>query len=156
MIDKYAANKDNAEDTSKKLAGAQFVLYKLDGTNKLYYKWNTTTEKVEWVERAKADVVTTDGDGAAFFAGIADGTYYLEEIAAPAGYNLLKDPVEVTVAGSKTEIAKLTVTEQVANSTGTELPSTGGMGTTIFYVLGGVLMAGAFVLLVVRKRMRTE
>lgn len=156
VIDKYAANKDNAEDTSKKLAGAQFVLYKMDGTNKLYYKWNTTTEKVEWVERAKADVVTTDGDGAAFFAGIADGTYYLEEIAAPAGYNLLKDPVEVTVAGSKTEIAKLTVTEQVANSTGTELPSTGGMGTTIFYVLGGVLMAGAFVLLVVRKRMRTE
>lgn len=156
VIDKYAANKDNAKDTSKKLAGAQFVLYKMDGTNKLYYKWNTTTEKVEWVERAKADVVTTDGDGAAFFAGIADGTYYLEEIAAPAGYNLLKDPVEVTVAGSKTEIAKLTVTEQVANSTGTELPSTGGMGTTIFYVLGGVLMAGAFVLLVVRKRMRTE
>lgn len=44
----------------------------------------------------------------------------------------------------------------VVNNAGTELPSTGGMGTTIFYVLGGVLMAGAFVLLVVRKRMRAE
>ena len=45
---------------------------------------------------------------------------------------------------------------RIENQSGTELPSTGGMGTTIFYVLGGVLMAGAFVLLVVRKRMRAE
>lgn len=153
VIDKYVTG-----DAAKKLAGAQFVLYKKNGNSVLYYKWNDA-KKVEWVaNKSDATVKTTDDKGAAFFDGIADGTYYLEEIAAPAGYNLLEGPVTVIIQNGKTVVEKtgLTVTEQVANSTGTELPSTGGMGTTIFYVLGGVLMAGAFVLLVVRKRMRTE
>ena len=45
---------------------------------------------------------------------------------------------------------------QITNKTGTELPSTGGMGTTIFYVLGSILVVGAAVLLVTRKRMSTK
>ena len=79
---------------------------------------------------------------------------------------MLKDPIEIVItatidnnnAGTATITYNKTSTGtvEVLNQTGTELPSTGGMGTTIFYVLGGVLMAGAFVLLVVRKRMRTE
>lgn len=163
VIDKYAANTENEEDHSKKLAGAQFVLYKMgeDGTTKQYYKWNDT-KKVEWVADKKgATVKTTNENGAASFDGLADGTYYLEEIAAPAGYNLLNDPVKVVVDGAKAIAAEadksvLAPVVAIANNTGTELPSTGGMGTTIFYVLGGALMAGAFVMLVVRKRMRTE
>ena len=156
VIDKY---EDGSAD--KKLAGAKFVLYKEvttdEGaeavTTKLYYKWNDTAKKVEWVKnKADATVKTTDSKGAASFDGIANGTYYLEEIEAPAGYNQLKEPVQVTVNGGDTE-AELTVTQPVANSTGTELPSTGGMGTTLFYTLGAILVLGAGVLLVTKKRM---
>ena len=156
VIDKYETG-----DTTKKLAGAKFVLYKevttdegADAvTTKLYYKWNETAQKVEWVEnKANATVKTTDNNGAASFDGIANGTYYLEEIEAPAGYNQLKEPVKVTVSGGDT-VAELTVTQPVANSTGTELPSTGGMGTTLFYTLGAILVLGAGVLLVTKKRM---
>ena len=156
VIDKYETG-----DTTKKLAGAKFVLYKevttdegADAvTTKLYYKWNETAQKVEWVKnKADATVKTTGSNGAASFDGIADGTYYLEEIEAPAGYNQLKEPVQVTVNGGTAE-AQLTVTQPVANSTGTELPSTGGMGTTLFYTLGAILVLGAGVLLVTKKRM---
>lgn len=156
VIDKYAAD---GTDTSKKLAGAQFILYKLDkdGKTKQYYKWNDTDEKVEWVSsKDNATSKTTNDKGEASFDGLADGTYYLEEIAAPAGYNLLKDPVEVKVDGTNatvTDTSSLTVTKGIANQTGAVLPSTGGIGTTIFYVLGGLLVVGAAVLLVTKKRM---
>ena len=97
--------------------------------------------------------MTTDAHGAASFDGLADGTYYLVETKAPAGYNPLTAPVPVTVAGSSTDITKLSVTAKVENQAGTLLPSTGGVGTTVFYVLGAVLVLGAVVLLVTKKRM---
>ena len=153
VIDKYEAGK---EDT--KLPNAQFVLYKEviseTGSSTLYYKWNETDKKVEWVtDMTAATVKTTDDSGAASFDGLANGTYYLVETKAPAGYNQLTAPAEVKVAGSITDTAKLSVTAKVANNTGTTLPSTGGVGTTIFYVLGAVLVVGAGVLLVTKKRM---
>ena len=156
VIDKFESGK---EDT--KLPNAKFVLYKKvtagEKTSIFYYKWNDTAEKVEWVTDMKdATVVTTDNQGKATFGGLADGTYYLVETEAPAGYNPLPDPVEVEVKGSSTETAKLSVTAEVANKTGTTLPSTGGMGTTIFYVLGSALVLGAVVLLVTKKRMSTK
>lgn len=162
VIDKYAANTEKPDNHDKKLKDAQFVLYKLheDGKTKLYYKWNNTDKKVEWdADKTKATVETTNGDGAASFDGLADGTYYLEEIAAPAGYNLLKDSVEVKVNGAKAvaaenpDISVLVEKKGIANQTGAVLPSTGGIGTTIFYVLGGLLVVGAAVLLVTKKRM---
>ena len=153
VIDKYEAGK---EDT--KLPNAQFVLYKEQTPGKpdtaVYYKWNETDKKVEWVaDMTAADVVKTDNDGAAYFKGLDNGDYYLVETKAPDGYNQLTEPHKVTVAGSSTDTAKLTAIAKVANSTGTELPSTGGMGTTVFYVLGFALVMGAVVLLVTKKRM---
>lgn len=153
VIDKYEAGK---EDT--KLPKAQFVLYKEvtseTGSSTLYYKWNETDKKVEWVtDMTAATVKTTNDSGAASFDGLADGTYYLVETKAPAGYNPLTAPVLVTVAGSSTDTTKLSVTAEVENKTGTTLPSTGGVGTTVFYVLGAVLVLGAVVLLVTKKRM---
>ncbi len=112
---------------------------------------------ISWPTNA---VLTTGEDGKIKITGLDSDTYYLREVKAPAGYNILADDVKVTItatdgADGKTLTYTL-VTAEINNQSGTELPSTGGMGTTIFYVLGGVLMAGAFVLLVVRKRMRTE
>ena len=174
VIDKYETGKKNT-----KLPGAIFVLYKRgEGTAtkptsgdydtvtnnstttyypRSYYKYNddTTTAgaKVEWAEaQAQATPKTTDSKGIATFDGLANGTYYLVETKAPAGYNQLTAPVVVEVKGGTTE-ADLSVTAEVENSAGALLPSTGGMGTTIFYVLGSILVIGAVVLLVTKKRM---
>lgn len=168
VINKYAAG-----DETKKLSDAKFVLYRevtAEGqTNvvKEYYKYIPAKEadgadpKVEaavtWVaNKADATPQITDSNGAANFIGLKNGTYYLEEIEAPAGYNLLKEPVTITISGSDANVSTLTATAEVANSTGAELPSTGGMGTTIFYVLGAVLVVGAGVLLVTKKRMSNQ
>ena len=153
VIDKFETGKEET-----KLPNAKFVLYKEvtseTGKSTVYYKWNDTDKKVEWVaDMTAADVVKTDNNGAAYFKGLANGDYYLVETKAPDGYNQLTEPHKVTVAGSVTDTAKLTAIAKVANSTGTELPSTGGMGTTVFYVLGAVLVLGAVVLLVTKKRM---
>ena len=158
-IEKVEKLAEGATETPKKLEGAKFVLYKEVTTEgsavatKMYYKWNDTAKKVEWVaEKDQADVKETNKDGEASFDGLANGIYHLVETKAPAGYNQLTEAVPVTVNGGTTETA-LTVTERVENQAGTLLPSTGGMGTTIFYVLGAVLVVGAGVLLVTKKRM---
>lgn len=163
VIDKYKANSDET-----KLSGAKFVLYKKvvtgegddQTTKELFYKWNDTDKKVEWVEGiANATVKMTDNNGACSFDGVADDTYYIRETEAPAGYNLLTTDVEVVINGAsatKADLTSLTVTKEVANGTGEQLPSTGGMGTKMFYAFGSILVLGALVLLVVRRRMRTE
>ena len=163
------ATEEGAADTEKALADAQFVLYKTVNNVKYYAVVDATSKITGWTmegvkpkenadeSKTYASVFTTPASGKFTITGLDSDTYYLEEIVAPAGYNLLKDPITVTVKNDGTvSYGDSTGEVRVLNSTGTELPSTGGMGTTIFYVLGGVLMAGAFVLLVVRKRMRTE
>lgn len=139
---------------SKKLSGAVFVLYKKVGSDKQYYQWDESTKNVKWVtDKDSATKKTTNNTGAAFFEGLADGTYYLEETKAPEGYNPLSEPQEITVSGSDTDPSKLTTTAEVENSTGALLPSTGGMGTTFFYVIGGIFVLASVVLLITRKRM---
>lgn len=155
VIDKYAA-KENADDKSQKLSGAEFVLYKEvtenESSTTYYYKWNDTDNKVEWVsEKKDATKKTTDGNGTTSFDGLKAGTYFLEETAAPAGYNLLDHPVEVKITGPDTETTA-SITMGVANNTGAQLPDTGGMGTTMFYVLGSIMLLGAAVLLITKKR----
>lgn len=140
---------------------------------------------IDWInEEKRATVFTTNDEGAVDIPGLAPGGYLLIEIKAPDGYNLLDERVEVTIpelpkdkarelyealkkakdendeeavveAGTAMEVA-LTATAEVANSSGSELPGTGGTGTTIFYVVGGLLVAGAVVLLVTKKRMSAQ
>lgn len=153
VIDKYQKG-----DGSKKLANAKFVLKNAEGK---YYKYTAATEsaaaQVEWVaNQADATEVTTDTNGAAAFNGLKDGTYHLVETAAPAGYNLLATEVEVVINGAdatEVDLSSLTATAKVENSTGTTIPETGGIGTTIFYVAGGLLVLGAVILLITKKRM---
>ena len=81
----------------------------------------------------------------------SDEDYSITELQAPKGYNLLNPPTkEVTVnADNSTRI-------EVENYSGTELPSTGGIGTTILYIIGAILVLGAGILLVVRRRMNAK
>lgn len=144
------------------LDGAEFKLYdaKTEGNEIALidegngvYRVATAAEKA-----AEGFVSATIKAGKVTIKGLDSGTYYLEETKAPAGYNVLAERVEV-----KIDHANLTATVegdtyvsggvQVINQTGAELPSTGGIGTTIFYVVGGLLVVAAGVLLVTRKRM---
>lgn len=158
------------QETEKKLAGATFQLSRdVAGAQviKLVKVDDTTYRLALPTETGTAvDTITTGETGALVINGLADGTYYLTETKAPRGYNLLREPVKVTVA-HKTENGKLTETSFVANQTetdtsglvkvennaGAELPSTGGIGTTVFYVLGSAMALGAVILLVTKKRM---
>lgn len=104
-------------------------------------------------------ILTTNTQGKIEIDGLDADTYYLREIKAPAGYNGLGQDVEVKITGAtKAEdsatLTYTTVVAEINNQSGTELPSTGGMGTTVFYILGSVLVLGAAVVLVTRKRMK--
>lgn len=151
-----------------------------EGMDESKYESTTTkySKSVETKPIKKAENVnytaTVGTDGVLRFEGLSAGTYIITEIKAPAGYNLLKDSITVTIgftapadnATNKdctwtytgTDVVNETNTNQITveNRAGTELPSTGGIGTTIFYVIGGVLVAAAGVLLIVKKRMSKE
>lgn len=154
---KVVINKFEKDKADKKLAGAKFVLKNGEGK---FYKYDETAKKVTWVEDQKdATEVTTNDEGAAEFKGLKDGAYKLVETAAPEGYNMLTAPVDVTIAGGDATVdnlGALTTKADVANSTGSTLPETGGMGTTLFYALGGIMVLGAAVVMVVRRRMNAS
>ncbi len=154
----------------KRLANATFQLSRDEkGTNVIkLVKVNDTTYRLALPTETDTavDTIITGETGALVINGLADGTYYLTETKAPRGYNLLREPVKVTI-GHKDADGKLTETSFVGNQTetdtsglvkvennaGTELPSTGGIGTTVFYVLGSAMALGAVILLVTKKRM---
>lgn len=156
VIDKYATGNE-----STKLEGAKFVLKNNEGK---YYKYDAA--KVTWVDaKAAATEVTTDDKGVARFDGLQAGTYHLEETAAPAGYNQLTKDITIVLdkdgsatidSASSTLGADHSLTAGVANSTGTMLPETGGIGTVIFVALGALAVICAGVFLVTNKRMSKE
>ena len=129
-------------------------------------------------------ILTSDENGLFNIAGLDDGTYFLREIQAPNGYNLLENDVKLVITATtangqdwngnaadalrgltiavndgepqpgNTETGIVEVT--VENNRGATLPETGGMGTTLFYIIGGLLVVGAGILLVVRIRMKAH
>ena len=178
----------------------------LEGTVQLYLKttvdnseYASTTDRymketATWYETKGTSPVTAeafvDANGHLTFSGLGAGTYTLEEIVTPDGFNPI-DPITITVVfddkgeengttpifyinenvemmtidnpdtsvGGTIEVPDpdtQNMIENVINRSGIELPSTGGIGTTIFYVLGGILLAGAAVLLITKKRMNIE
>ncbi len=135
----------------------------------IVYEWTTVeTEATEFTtETAVVNGVSVDGYIGV--KGLDEGIYYLKEIDPPAGYNLMKSPVQVKIVPTYTEnadntasvtvfyevdaIAQASDTVGVRNSSGATLPVTGGIGTTIFYVAGAALALFAVVLLVTKRRM---
>lgn len=158
------------QETEKKLAGATFQLSRDEAGAQVIklVKVDDTTYRLALPTETEGvvDTITTGETGELVINGLADGTYYLTETKAPRGYNLLREPVNVTI-GHKDANGKLTETSFVGNQTemdtsgvvkvennaGAELPSTGGIGTTVFYVLGSAMALGAVILLVTKKRM---
>lgn len=103
--------------------------------------------------------ITTNKSGLFIIKGLDTATYYLKETKAADGYNKLKEPVNVVIANEsgKTGVVKQNSTAvdriDILNGTGAELPATGGIGTTVFYAVGGAMVLAAVVLLVTKKRM---
>lgn len=143
------------------------------------------TKALDWKEYKTDKKVTgtVNNYGLLEFDGLAAGEYTITEMEAPSGYHILAHPIELTItcteptdpdvdanctwkvaatyAGANLDESKVTVEDgiinlTVENATGTELPSTGGMGTTLFYIIGSVMVIGAAVLLIVKKRMSAE
>ena len=95
--------------------------------------------------------VTTGADGIVLVKGLKEGSYWLKETKAPAGYSLIKDAIQVTIADADATEGVITV--RVSNAKVGVLPITGGMGTIIFTVSGAVLMIGAiWFIFVYRKK----
>ena len=160
-------------DNSKKLlTGAKFKLYdSVAGTTPVKLIKDAATGNYRVAEKNETDTVNEieiSSYKAVTISGLNKKTYYLEETQAPAGYNKLtgRQPVELgkegfvenaTLTGSDAKGAEWTSGGvRVINNAGATLPSTGGMGTTLFYVIGGGLMVAAVVLLVTKKRMENK
>ena len=193
--------KVDGQTPNKTLKDAQFVLYRgKDGADPTYADgiptnveyalvaggklegWTESRETAMGTDGNGKGILVSDVDGLFGVSGLDAGTYYLEEVKAPAGYNLLKDPVKLTIdaeiSGGDAEtkqpptIGRLdlitegkdgpittegnedngTVSLEVQNNMGALLPSTGGMGTTLFYIVGAALVLAAGVLLVMKRR----
>lgn len=148
------------------LAGVKFVLLNNDKTKVAKVEggkltgWETVPDAVNGVITwPTTSVLTTGADGKISIDGLDADTYYLREIEALPGYNILSGDKDFTVKGAETKDGKQTyetIVIKIENKSGTELPSTGGMGTTLFYVIGGTLVLAAVVLLVTKKRMKAE
>lgn len=138
---KVIVNKVDGKDKTTPLAGAKF---KLKNDQDKYYKVDPSTKEVTWVDKDEATEVETkivDGNATASFEGLAAGKYKLEETKAPDGYNLLTKDIEVEIKATKEDDGAVTAIVDgqatVENNSGVELPGTGGMGTTLFTILGG-------------------
>lgn len=150
------------------LAGAGFTLFKYDADKEGTDKWVQIGNQIE-----------SDKDGKLAWPGLDDGKYMLKETKTPAGFNTM-DPIEFTVTAAHSTESDAPVLEELVvdptdsfhvvmteaeepaptgyittdliNKSGSVLPSTGGIGTTIFYVLGAILVLGAAILLITRRR----
>ena len=162
-------DKDGVE---KPLAGAVFELYRDEACTsakqiKLINKGKDSSSNYDLYRIATSsetgtvvNQITTSADGKFKIYGLDADTYYLKEVTPPAGYNKLKAPVKIEITsdgkikvddGGEQEATKPV---KVENKTGSILPSTGGMGTTLFYIFGAILVVGSGVVLITKKRMK--
>ena len=148
---------------NKVLDGAQFKLYdaKTGGKEIALVEVSDGVYRLAKDGEIGVEYITTENGQLEIKGFDANTNYYLEETKAPDGYNKLAERVEIPVKEDNLEASVSNDTWQgggvhIVNKAGDELPGTGGMGTTVIYIVGGVLVAGAAVLLILRSRRNTE
>jgi len=169
---KVDANKVDPEGNS--LPGAAFELFKKVKDSSGNITWETKGV-MNATKHEDGTYTITDAEHVMNFVwnGIDDGDYKLVEVVTPAGYNTMDalfftvtathdeeaaDPKLLTLTGNpfSGDVSSGILTSQIENNRGTTLPGTGGIGTTIFYVIGGGLMVAAAILLITKKRMENR
>lgn len=171
---KYFTDSNNKKQY---LANVEFVLYRKNADDKAEYaKFDPNNKLTGWTENeSEAGKLTTNATSNVTVKGLDKGTYFLKENTTPDGFNGLTSDVEVQIDSSCNTLSGATYTVQykmvdaedftntdeekvvpIENKRGTTLPGTGGIGTTIFYVVGGGLMVAAAILLITKKRMENR
>lgn len=158
-------SKDNA------VKGVNPIEFKKDDNSKEIYR-KATADETNAADKTTTNKIITNSDGEFTFYGLKEGPYYLKEIKAPEGYNKLNEPIEVIVTKKEDTTKKIigyslrysygNTSEngvekvKVINKTGSLLPSTGGMGTTLIYLVGGALVLGSGFVLANKKRAKAK
>lgn len=144
---------------NKALEGAEFKLSTdsscKDTTKDLKFK--KLEGKYRYNTSGDTTLISSD-KGYIYIEGLKAGTYYLKETAAPKGYNVLKDiqTIEITEDGDVKVKGEICDEVKVKNNSGTVLPSTGGAGTTMIYLVGAVLVLGSGVVLATKRRVKNK
>lgn len=143
----YQFTLNKVDTSSNQLTGATFKLYdaatdgneiKVVKVSDGVYRVAEASEKGIEIEAGSAVIKGLKGD---------DTKYYLEETKAPKGYNILTERKEVTISSTETN------TSNVVNKAGAALPSTGSFGTKVFYLVGSILLIGALIFMISKRRM---
>ena len=149
------------DDDNKVLDGAQFKLYdaKTGGNEIALVKVSDGVYRLAKDGETGVNYITTVNGELEIKGFDANTNYYLEETKAPDGYNKLAARVEIAVKEANLEASVSNDIWQsggvrIVNKAGDLLPTTGGMGTTILYIIGGVLVIGAGAVLIIRRRTR--
>ena len=170
----YKVDANKVDPDLNKLPGAAFELFKhvKDSSGNLTWESKGVVNATKNSDGIYTiDNATTVTEFA--WNGIDDGDYKLVEVVTPAGYNTMAEllftvtathsetadaPVLITLSGDtfSGDVNTGVLTSQIINNRGTTLPGTGGIGTTIFYVVGGGLMVAAAILLITKKRMENR
>ncbi len=154
------------------LAGAGFRLYDATGAEvALFFDTEKNAYRPVAPGESGVEMKSAEGTGIFNIIGVDAGTYTLEETTTPASYNKCND-LEIVLAAVHSDnpinpaTASCTITKsidgkfannfEIENNKGAVLPETGGTGTVIFYVLGGILVAGAVIFIITRRRMAAE
>lgn len=150
------------DDKNKVLDGVQFKLYdaKTGGNEIALVKVSDGVYRLAKDGETGVEYITTVNGQLEIKGFDANTNYYLEETKAPDGYHKLAERVEIAVKEANIEASVSNDSWQsggvhVVNNPGKALPSTGGMGTALFYIGGGVLVVGAAALFVLKKRKDT-
>ncbi len=149
------------------LADAGFKLYDSTGNTEISLIYDDTLSAYRPIKSGETATAMTSAASTGVFniKGLDAGTYVLKETVVPDGYNKCED-ITITIGAVHEEntggsTAKLTftgsnTTNDIVNNKGSQLPATGGIGTTLFYLAGGVMVVGAGVVLVTKKRAGKE
>lgn len=149
--------KYTGDDTA--LAGAKFILSRNNvPTPENAISFIDYGSRYRYTESGQNVELVSSKDGEINIEGLKQGTYYLKEIQAPKGYNLLKSSIEIVVREDGKILVKNEIVEKVKvqNNKGSLLPSTGGMGTTLIYVVGSILVLASGIVLFSKRKEGTN